>query len=64
MILYKIIKANCIIMNDEKACDINTVLIYVHFMIVTPGGARPPSLNIGGATGPPFPIPLSITYIL
>ena len=57
MILYKIIKANSIIMNDEKACDINTVLIYVHFMIVTPGG-QAPSLNIGGATGPPFPTPL------
>ena len=38
-------------MNDEKACDINTVLIYVHFMFVTPGG-QAPSLNIGGATGP------------
>ena len=38
MILYKIIKTSCIIMNDEKTCDIHTVLIYVHLMIVTPGG--------------------------
>ena len=45
----------------KKACDINTVLIFVHLMIVTPGGPGPLSLNIGGATGPPgppFPTPL------
>ena len=48
----------------KKAYDINTVLIYVHLMIVTPGGPGPLSpLNIGGATGPPeppFPTPLFI----
>ena len=46
-------------MNDEKACDINTVLIYVHFMIITLGG-HAPSLNIGGASGPPFLLHCSV----
>ena len=31
---------------------------YMIYNIVTPGGARPPSVNIGGASGPPGP-PLS-----
>ena len=46
-------------MNDEKASDINTVLIYVRLMHDCHSRGPGPSLNIGGPTGPPGPLSYS-----